>query len=143
MAKFDKIAHLYDNFFQEKAEKLPFKDGYFDLITIIDAFYYFKEKERVISECYRTLSSNGFLLILTPSVDTFFSRLLVWSSRWFPTEKETEHLSFKILKILVEKHGLRFIKKDLNRWIGKQANLFFFNLEYWNILFKKQEIYKI
>jgi ubiquinone/menaquinone biosynthesis C-methylase UbiE len=44
---------------------LPFPDGYFDLIVISSTLEFVRDKDRVLSECARTLSSKGTLYIQT------------------------------------------------------------------------------
>ena len=116
------------NFSHGRAENLQFKDNYFDFLTIVDSFYYFKEKGKVISECYRVLERFGYLFILVPSIDHFVSKNLVRLSKICPVEfgeRRAEHLSSNEIKILAEKTGFKLVKKDLKLWN-------------WLILFQKQ-----
>ncbi len=118
--KFKNINFLIDN-----AENLPFTKNYFDLLTIIDAFYYFKNKEKIISECSRVLKSGGYLFIFYPAMDLFpriflktikiFSKLF-----FFNLEKDTNFISFQELKNLTKRYGFKLIKKEL-----KSLNWFF------------------
>ena len=124
--KFKKITFSSGN-----AEDLPFEDNLFNLIITTDAFYYFKKKERVISECSRVLKGNGYLFIFTPSIDQFLSRLLVNLSKISSIEKESQHLYLKDLIFLTESYGFKLIKKDLSNWPG------LFGFKYWSLLFQK------
>jgi ubiquinone/menaquinone biosynthesis C-methylase UbiE len=68
------IANQYPdviNFMVASADKIPFENNSFDLITIIDAFYYFQDKEAVLKECFRILKPNHSLLIFYPAIDIF------------------------------------------------------------------------
>jgi ubiquinone/menaquinone biosynthesis C-methylase UbiE len=58
------------NFSVADSENLPFSKKYFDLITIIDSFYYFPDKKRVINECRNKLKPGGLLFIFYPAFDT-------------------------------------------------------------------------
>ncbi len=107
-----------------KAEALSFPGNYFNLITTTDAFYYFKDKERAISEFHRVLKPGGYLFIFTPSVDNLLSRNLLKLSKLSPLEWKSEHLFFKEIKLLTEKYGFKIIKKGSK----------FYN---WLILFQK------
>ena len=122
------------NFTTANAKDLPFKDNSFNLTTIIDAFYYFNDKKRVFSECYRILKPNGYLFIHTPSIDQFLLRLVVQMTKLFYLERDSEHLHFKELKLLAENSGFKFIKKDLRNWP------FLPIIKYWSIIFKKNRI---
>lgn len=113
------------------AKDLPFKDNSFNLITIIDAFYYFDNKERVFSECYRILKPNGYLFIYTPSINQLLSRLVIGTAKLSYSERDSEHLYFKALKLLAENSGFKLTKKDLRNWPFLPA------VKYWSIIFKK------
>ncbi len=45
------------------AENLPFADGYFDKIIIVDALHHFKHHEKVAQEVRRVLKKTGRLII--------------------------------------------------------------------------------
>jgi len=45
------------------AENLPFADGYFDKIIIVDAFHHFQDHEKVAIEVERLLRKSGKLII--------------------------------------------------------------------------------
>lgn len=119
------------NFKEGEAENLPLVDNYFDFIAIIDAFYYFQDKRKVLSECSRVLKRNGFLFIYTPSIDQFISKFLARLSRWSPTERKSEHLRLDDLKLLAENAGFQVIKKNLSPWP------FLPPFKYWLIIFEK------
>ena len=54
------------------AEKLNFKDNYFNYVFSIDAFHHYSNKERALGNFYRILKKNGKLII----VDVNFGRFL-------------------------------------------------------------------
>lgn len=95
------------------AENLPFQDNCFDFVSIIDSFYYFQDKKKVLSECSRVLKLGGYLLIYTPSIDNLLTRIAIWSVKWFCTEKGTKHLYFKEINKLAEDHGFELVRKKL------------------------------
>ena len=45
------------------AENIPFGEGYFDKVIIIDAFHHFKNQKKAVSEIRRILKENGKLII--------------------------------------------------------------------------------
>lgn len=45
------------------AENIPYGDGYFDKIIIVDAFHHFRDKEKAIQEIKRVLKENGKVII--------------------------------------------------------------------------------
>lgn len=119
-------------FIQAEAEALPFQAHYFDLVSIIDSFYYFKDKKRALSECSRVLKPGGYLLLYTPAVDKLLTRIGMWSIKWFHTEKGTKHLRLKDTNILAEETGFMLTKKRLKRY--PLSPLF----KCWLILFQKK-----
>jgi len=46
------------------AEKIPWEENYFDKVLSIEAFYYYPDQERVISELFRVMAPRGRLYIL-------------------------------------------------------------------------------
>ncbi len=118
-------------FFSASGDSLPFENDYFDLITIIDAFYYLKNKERVFFECHRVLKQGAHLFIYTPSTDDFFSKLLIKFIKYFPTEKESGHLGFTELKNIAEKYGFNIAVKKLKYFP-------FTPLKYWSLVLTKK-----
>ena len=46
-----------------KAENIPFGDGYFDKVIIIDAFHHFQDQEKAVREIRRVLRKNGKVII--------------------------------------------------------------------------------
>jgi demethylmenaquinone methyltransferase/2-methoxy-6-polyprenyl-1,4-benzoquinol methylase len=46
-----------------KADNIPFEDGHFDKIIIIDAFHHFQNKEKAVQEIKRVLKGNGKAII--------------------------------------------------------------------------------
>lgn len=59
------------NFKVASAEKIPFEDNSFDLVTVIDAFYYFQDNGAALKECSRVLKPNQYLFIFYPAIDIF------------------------------------------------------------------------
>ncbi|PKO84646.1 MAG: bifunctional demethylmenaquinone methyltransferase/2-methoxy-6-polyprenyl-1,4-benzoquinol methylase UbiE [Betaproteobacteria bacterium HGW-Betaproteobacteria-11] len=73
------------------AEKLPFPDNYFDIVTVAFGLRNMTHKEQALAEMRRVLRPGGRLLVLE------FSRV------WKPLEKAYDLYSFKLLPWLGEK----------------------------------------
>ena len=107
-----------------QAEKLPFNDNTFDLITITGSFYCFKNKEDVLSECYRVLKDKGYLFVLTLAFDNFFQRLQMnaclasTKMTLFNVDDGAKYISLNDLENLAEKHNLYLIKTNLKRYLA-------------------------
>lgn len=103
------------------AEKIPFTDNTFDIITIIDAFYYFQDKEAVLKECYRVLKPGGNLFIFYPAADILPKLLIgyikfnskIWLSNSeeyssFPSKKDFERMAVSAHLQLIKKQIIFF-----------------------------------
>lgn len=57
------------NFDIETGQPFPFKDGYFEVITMLAVIEHIKPEivTRIIEECYRILKEKGLLIITTPA----------------------------------------------------------------------------
>ena len=119
------------SFFVSSAESLPFENNRFDFITTIDSFYYFKNKEKVISECYRTLKVGGYFFIFTMCIDNFWGKISVLTSKILPTEKYSKHLKYIEIKNIMQKNGFTEIKKSIKNCP------FFFLVPNWLLIYKK------
>ncbi|HAL61418.1 MAG TPA: hypothetical protein DCP08_03315 [Chloroflexi bacterium] len=53
---------------QGEVEELPFPDGCFSRILVVDAFHHFRHQSRAAQELLRVLSSQGRLVIEEPNV---------------------------------------------------------------------------
>jgi ubiquinone/menaquinone biosynthesis C-methylase UbiE len=54
------------NFVAAPAEKLPFPNGYFDVVTITDAFEHVRDEKKTIKEIYRVLKPDGVMIFSVP-----------------------------------------------------------------------------
>ncbi len=57
-------------------ENLPFSDGAFERILIVDAFHHFFTHDAAVQELWRVLKPGGRLLIVEPNIDRFFVKLI-------------------------------------------------------------------
>jgi len=105
------------NFKIADAEKIPFEDSSFDLITIIDAIYYFQDKEALLKECSRLLKTNHRLFIFYPAIDLlpkFILKQIQFTSRLFFYNSE-EYSIFPKVKELKKMADMFNFKIDANK----------------------------
>jgi len=66
------------------APKLPFKDSSFDVILLIEVIEHVDNPSRLLDEIHRILKKNGTLIMSTPNVENWQSRLhFLFQSRFF------------------------------------------------------------
>lgn len=126
-----KAAGKYKNisFTVASGEDIPFEDKFFDLVTVVDAVYYFQDKDRFALEAFRVLRNNSYLFLIYPAFDSWFDRLMIGKIAGFAswaflhnTEKGTKHLPFNKLKYVIEDKGFRLIKTEVK--MGQRLVLF-------------------
>ena len=63
-------AHL---FVLNAEDKLPFGDGFFEVITALELIEHLRAPENFLEEAYRVLKPNGMLFITTPNASSLFN----------------------------------------------------------------------
>jgi demethylmenaquinone methyltransferase/2-methoxy-6-polyprenyl-1,4-benzoquinol methylase len=79
------------------AETLPFADGAFDRVLVVDALHHFCDQSRAIAELLRVLKKNGTLVIEEPDLNLFRVKMiavpekiaLMRSHFYYPAEIKT------------------------------------------------------
>ncbi|MFH0852538.1 MAG: methyltransferase domain-containing protein [bacterium] len=92
------------------AEKLPFEDKTFDVVTLMVTISYVKDRDRALGEIRRVLKDDGCLLISeSPPVFDMIRRALIW---WNPYQRmpKSMDLTGKNMLKLIEKNDLKLVK---------------------------------
>lgn len=63
----------HKNIYKSNANKLPFKDGLFDIILFLDVLEHIKDDQSVIDEAKRVLKKGGTILITSPGLSFIWS----------------------------------------------------------------------
>jgi len=79
------------------ASNLPFKDGYFDLITNFGSLQYYTDQEKAISEMARVVRKGGRLCIVVPNAN-------------FPLFYVKPQLDLRIYRNRIEGRVLKFLE---------------------------------
>lgn len=118
-------------FLTGSAERLPFKDNYFDTAFLMDVLEHVENEKRVIAEVYRVLKPGGLLIITVPHqgafkfldaeniISKFISLipkkivenlvLLRKGERYYPERKCHKHYTTEELKFLTKKFSVSSI----------------------------------
>jgi ubiquinone/menaquinone biosynthesis C-methylase UbiE len=63
------------------AENLPFPDGSYERVVMLDALHHVGDQIATASELWRILAPGGRILIIDPDLDHFSARLLSWMEK--------------------------------------------------------------
>jgi len=115
------VARLFGDkidFREADAENSSFEKDSFDIVTIIDAIYYFPNKEAALSECKRVLRPGGYLFLFYPAIDIIPNFILdqiklVSRSLFFNLEENSSIVNIKELEKLAGLSGLKLINKKM------------------------------
>lgn len=86
------------NLFQLDAHVLPFKEGSFDTVVLLEALYYLQRPDMFLQECRRVLSNQGVIVICTVNKD--------WVD-FNPSPFSTGYYSPSELFALMTRHGFQ------------------------------------
>jgi ubiquinone/menaquinone biosynthesis C-methylase UbiE len=66
---------------QAHAEKLPFPDGSFDRVLVVDALHHFCHQEQAVADLVRVLKPGGRLVIEEPNLEHFRVKLIALAEK--------------------------------------------------------------
>lgn len=103
---------------QARAETLPFANGAFDRVLVVDALHHFFDQRQAVGELLRVLKQGGTLVIEEPDLNTFTVKLvalvekiaLMRSHFYYPVE----------IKAMAEAHGATArieTDGDISAWV--------------------------
>ncbi len=109
-------------------EGVPFPDGAFDLVVMLEVIEHVVRAERALGEIWRVLSPGGHLLLSTPNHAFYKSRIRALKGR--PLGMEGEHYRFFVkaqLESLLSTTGFRILARNSSghlplldsRWMRK------------------------
>jgi len=58
-------------------DKLPYQNGFFDTIFCGDIIEHLTNPDHLLEECYRLLKNDGYLMIVTPNLASWYNRILL------------------------------------------------------------------
>ena len=91
------------------SEKLPFPDGFFERILMVDAFHHVFSQQQTAQELWRMLQPGGRLVIEEPDVDSFAvkwiafaEKLALMRSHFFPPRRIAALFRFPGARVTIE-----------------------------------------
>ena len=117
----------------EDTSKLPFNDGEFETISFIASVNHIPNREEVLTEAHRVLSTQGkvVMTMLTPIIGAIRHKMAWWDEDQGERglkEGEELGLSHSYIISLFESHGFKLVKRKRiicclnNIYIFKKAN---------------------
>jgi ubiquinone/menaquinone biosynthesis C-methylase UbiE len=98
-------------------EQLPFSEGYFDRIIMVDALHHVYDQKLTAIDLWRVLKTGGRLVIEEPDIGdlrvkivAFMERLALMRSRFLPPEEIADLFNFPEAKVSLK-------RQDYNAWI--------------------------
>lgn len=64
-----------------QSERLPFGDGMFDRIIMVDAFHHVRDQQQTLNEMWRVLAPGGKIIIEEPDIRNFFVKLIAFGEK--------------------------------------------------------------
>lgn len=119
--KYAREALRLDNIFQGTFEEHHFDDNFFDIITLYDVIEHVQDLNKIVKELKRVLSKDGVIEIWTPDIGHWRvpEPLIEW--RAISPSKHLYYFNKKTLSMLLNKHGLKIIKKRFSLKPGLQV----------------------
>jgi len=119
-------AHL---FVLNAESKLPFGDGFFEVITALELIEHLKRPENFLREAYRLLKPGGLFFITTPNVASLFSfrvvrgvyRSLKYSTP-FDDETHVSYFDSELITKTLKRHKFSKVKIKYS-WNSRRINL--------------------
>jgi len=96
---------------QASSRRLPFREGVFDRILVVDAMHHFDDQPGVIKDLMRVLKPNGRLLIEEPDIRKFRAKL-IWLMEKFLIMKSKFYTPEKLKSLVEANGGLARIEDD-------------------------------
>ena len=101
--KFAQKMKVNGYFLTALGEYLPFSNNSFDSIITYDVFEHVSDVERVMSECWRVLKTDGLIWVVFPQFKQPFESHLGFVTKtpclhWFFSSKQISKIYFKILE---------------------------------------------
>jgi len=100
-----------------EAEYLPFSNGSFERVTMVDALHHVAEQKRSLQELWRVLKPGGILVVEEPDIKVFgvklvalAEKLALFRSHFLSPERISEHLEAFGAKIHI-------VRDKPNSWI--------------------------
>jgi len=66
---------------QARVQRLPFPDGSFERVLVVDALHHFGQQPQAIRELLRVLKPAGRLVIEEPDINTMAVKLVAWAEK--------------------------------------------------------------
>jgi SAM-dependent methyltransferase len=94
---------------QASATELPFADGSFDLVALLDTVEHIPDEDAVFDECRRVLTPGGKLLVTVPAL------MWLWSNNDVINAHQRRYTRGELVNKLT-RHGFRVLRSSYNNF---------------------------
>lgn len=100
-----------------ESERLPFEDGAFERVIVVDALHHFRHQDSCLRELYRVLGTSGLLLIEEPDVRHFSVKLIAVAEKLALFRSRFLHAETVARRLETLGASTRVHRQGTNYWI--------------------------
>lgn len=106
---YEKAKKISKNVYNRTLDKCGFKEEFFDVVTMWDLIEHLSNPNKELKEINKILKRDGNLIITTPNINGFFSKLTK-RSWWAMIRMHLFYFSPENIAKLLDKNGFRVVK---------------------------------
>ncbi len=89
------------------AQKLPYADNYFDVVSSCTSFHHYPESQEAIGEMFRVLKPEGIAIIMDPGLDGIARKIICKSLNFICNEKDVKMYKSIEMRAMFENSGFK------------------------------------
>jgi demethylmenaquinone methyltransferase/2-methoxy-6-polyprenyl-1,4-benzoquinol methylase len=98
-------------------ERLPFADGSFERVIVIDAYHHLKDQPESLCEFVRVVQPGGRLIIEEPDIDHFGVKLVALAEKLALMRSHFEHAERVAKRLTPMSVSVEIVRESHNYWV--------------------------